>query len=61
MISLLYKGKDTRDIVAVQEDVGISKEVDYEGVTSAMETYTDFKIDAMELNVKEDEQGDGNR
>ena len=58
LISLLYKGKDTRDIVAVQEDVGISKEVDYEGVTSAMETYTDFKIDAMELNVKEDEQGE---
>lgn len=58
LIDLLYRGKDTRDIVALQEDVAISKEVDFEGINSRMENYTDFKVDAMEINIKEDEMGE---
>lgn len=58
LVNILYKGKDTREIISLQEEVGISKEVDYEGITSDMETYTDFKVDAMEVNIKQDELGE---
>lgn len=58
LINILYKGKDTRDIIALQEDVGISKEVDYDGITPNMESYTDFRVDAMEINIKDNELGE---
>jgi LysM repeat protein len=57
-ICVLYRGKDTKDIVYMKEEVPISKELDLDGVNPSMESYTDFKIDAVEYNVKEDDLGE---
>jgi LysM repeat protein len=58
LVALLYKGKDTRDIIYMEDDVPISKEVDLNGVNPTMDNYTDFKLDAIECDIKEDDLGE---
>ncbi|MBC2579895.1 SPOCS domain-containing protein [Clostridium sp. DJ247] len=58
LITLLYRGKDTKDIIYVEDDVTISKELDLEGVNPTMDSYTDFRVDAIEFNIKEDDLGE---
>ncbi|OFI06176.1 LysM domain/BON superfamily protein [Clostridium acetireducens DSM 10703] len=58
LIGILYRGKDTKDIFYIEEDVLVSKEFELEGVNPSMDNYTDFKVRAMELNVKEDDLGE---
>lgn len=58
LVSILYRGKDTKDLVYMSEDVPISKELDLDGVNPSMESYTDFRIDAVEYDVKEDDLGE---
>ena len=57
-IDLLYRGKDTRDICYIEDDVFISKEVEAEGVNSLMDCMHDFRVDAMEVDVKQDDLGE---
>ncbi|WP_315116659.1 SPOCS domain-containing protein [uncultured Clostridium sp.] len=58
LIILLYRGKDTRDIVSIQEEVPISKDVEFDGINSLMENYTEFKVDSTQMNIKEDDLGE---
>lgn len=58
LIELLYRGKDTRDLVYLKDDVYLSKEMDLQGVQSSMEVFSDLKVDAMEYNIKEDDLGE---
>lgn len=54
-VRILYKGMDTRDLFALEDDVLITKEVDMEKASSVMDSYTDFKVDAVEYDIKEDD------
>lgn len=58
IITLLYRGKDTKDIVYVEDNVPISKEVSLDGVNPTMDNYTEFKVDAIEYDIKEDDLGE---
>lgn len=58
LIELLYRGRDNREVVYMKDDVFITKEVELEGAEPSMEVFDDFKIDAMEYNIKEDDLGE---
>ncbi len=58
LISVLYRGKECRDIIYMEDDIPISKELELSEVNATMDSYTDFKVDAMEFNIKEDDLGE---
>lgn len=57
-VTVLYRGKDIRDIVCLEDNIHVSKEIEVEGVNPTMDNYTDFKIESVEVNVKEDDLGE---
>ncbi|MEY7999341.1 SPOCS domain-containing protein [Clostridium sp. Mt-5] len=58
LIGVLYRGKDTRDIEYIEEDVYVNKEVPLDGVIPSMDSYTDFYVDEMERGIREDDLGE---
>lgn len=58
LVNLLYRGKDSRDIVYIEDDIIITKELSKDGLNSAMEQDTEFRVEAMEFNIKEDDLGE---
>jgi len=57
-INMIYKGKDSRELIYVEHEVMLNKELDFEAVNSYMDNYTEFKVGAMEFDVKEDDLGE---
>lgn len=57
-IVMLYRGKDTTDICCLEDDVLVTKDLDLEGVNSYMESYSDFRVDDMIFDIKEDDLGE---
>lgn len=57
-VGILYNDKDSREVVYVQDDVLLNGEMDLQGVNSTMDSYTDFKVDSVENDVKEDDLGE---
>lgn len=57
-INILYRGKDTNEICYVQDDVLINKELDAENALAYMDNFTDFKVDAEQFNIREDDLGE---
>lgn len=57
-VELLYRGKDTNDICYMEDDVLVNKEIDMEGINSYMDSSTDFRVDDMIYDVKEDDMGE---
>ncbi|MFD3158289.1 SPOCS domain-containing protein [Haloimpatiens sp. FM7330] len=57
-IQLIYKGKDSRDINIIEDDVLLNKEIENESINPTMENYTAFVVDAMQVDVKEDDLGE---
>jgi len=57
-IYLLYRGKDTTDICYIEDDILVNKEIELEGVNSFMDSYTDFRVDDMMFDIKEDDLGE---
>jgi hypothetical protein len=58
LIGVLYRGKDTRDIEYIEDDVYVSKEIPVDGVNSSMDSYTDFCVDEIEKSIREDDLGE---
>ncbi|OAA86679.1 Spore coat assembly protein ExsA [Clostridium ljungdahlii] len=58
LIRMLYRGKDTRDIVCIEKDVFVNKELPMQGVNPSMESHTDFNIDEVEHTMREDDLGE---
>lgn len=58
LITILYRGKESKEIIYMEEEVPVSKELELKEVNSTMDSYSDFKVDAMEFNVKEDDLGE---
>jgi len=57
-INIMYKGRDSRELFYIEQEVMLNKEIDVEGVNPYMDNYTDFRVDAMEYNIKEDDLGE---
>lgn len=57
-VQLLYRGKDTRDLCTLEDDVFISKEVEVDGIDSSMACTSDLRVDAVEIDIKEDDLGE---
>ncbi|WP_125153321.1 DUF3794 and LysM peptidoglycan-binding domain-containing protein [Clostridium rectalis] len=58
LIDVLYRGKDSNEVVSLQGDVAINKEVEFQGVNPEMEGYTDFRVASSEFNIKQDDLGE---
>ena len=58
LINMIYKGKDSRELIYIEHEVMVNKELDFEDVKPYMDNYTDFKVDAMEYDIKEDDLGE---
>lgn len=57
-VKILYKAKDSRDLVALEDDIMISDEVPCEGVSPFMNVLSDFKVNTVEHDIKEDDLGE---
>jgi hypothetical protein len=57
-IGILYNDKDNRELVLLEDDVLVNGEMELQGTNSTMDYYTDYKIDAVEYDVKEDDLGE---
>jgi LysM repeat protein len=58
MLQVLYRAKDSREIISIKEDVFISNDMNLEGIDSSMDYLADFEAGAIEVDVKEDELGE---
>lgn len=58
LIRLLYRGKDTKDLVTLEDDVLVNKEVELKGAAPSMDSVTDFIVDGLEYTVREDDLGE---
>lgn len=57
-ITMLYKGKDSRDINYIEDEVLVTKQIESPNLNSYMDEYTELRVDAVEFNVKEDDLGE---
>lgn len=57
-VSIIYKGRDSRELIYIEHDVMLNKELEFKDVNPYMENYTDFNVDAMEFDIKEDDLGE---
>jgi LysM repeat protein len=57
-IKILYKGKDSRDIYSIDDDIRFEKEFELDNASSIMENYTDFKLRNADYIIKEDDLGE---
>lgn len=57
-VNIMYKGKDSRELTYIEHDVMLNKELEFQDINPYMDNYTDFRIDAMEFDIKEDELGE---
>ncbi len=57
-INMMYKGKDSRELFYVEQEVMLNKEMNFQDVNPYMESYTDFIVDAMNYDIKEDDLGE---
>lgn len=57
-IEVLYKGKDTSDIMTLQDDVYLSKEEELVGITNEMMSYMNMDVNNSEYTITADDLGE---
>lgn len=57
-IKVLYKGKDTRELNLVEDDVPVSGYAEIENIDPSMKNFDNFIVDNIQLNLKEDDLGE---
>ncbi|MCB2293148.1 DUF3794 domain-containing protein [Clostridium algoriphilum] len=57
-INMIYKGKDSRELIYIEHEVMLNKELEFDDVSSNMDNFTEFKVEAMEYDIKEDDLGE---
>lgn len=58
LVSLLYKSREDSELVYVTDEIELSKELEMDVVNPDMESYTDFVVDAVEPELREDDLGE---
>lgn len=57
-IDLVYRALDSRELIALEDDVFVSREEDVEGILPEMTPIFDLRLLAIEYNVGEDDLGE---
>lgn len=57
-VEFLYRGKDTTEVCYLEDDVLVSAELEANDINPSMDSYTDLKVDSVELNLKDDDLGE---
>jgi len=57
-INMIYKGRDSRELIYIEQEVMLNKDLDFEEVNPYMDNYTDFRVDAVDIDIKEDDLGE---
>jgi LysM repeat protein len=57
-IVMLYRGKNTTEVCFIEDDVLVNKELEMNGVNSYMESTTDFRVDDLIFDIKENDLGE---
>lgn len=57
-ISLLYKVSGSRELCCLEDDVFINNEVELQGVDYFMNSSSEFNVEAIEYDIKEDDLGE---
>lgn len=57
-VSILYKGKNGRDLFCVSENVPLYKEVSVDELKPSMEYFTQFCLHSFEYDVRQDDMGE---
>lgn len=57
-VRVLYKASGSREIYCIEDDVFINDEIEYPGVNQFMENASEFSVDNVEFNIKEDDLGE---
>jgi LysM repeat protein len=57
-VEILYRGKDSKDVVYLKDDVYVNKEMELEGADPSMNVMFDFTAGDMDIDVKEDDLGE---
>lgn len=55
VLCVLYRGKDTTDIACLEKEVVLNNEFEFDGINPLMEGFTEFNVEPVEIEVKEDE------
>ena len=50
-INMIYKGRDSRELFYIEQEVMLNKDLDFEEVNPYMDNYTDFRVDAKEFDI----------
>ncbi|WP_446898278.1 DUF3794 and LysM peptidoglycan-binding domain-containing protein [Clostridium sp. LBM24168] len=58
LTKVLYRGKETKDVITLEDDVLVNKEVELKGASPSMDSFTDFILDGLEYTVREDDLGE---
>lgn len=58
VVKMLYRGADTKELVCIEDDVFISKDMELNGVDLSMNVFPDFKVDTLDYDIKEDDLGE---
>lgn len=57
-VDILYKAKDSRDLVHIDNDIYVNQEIEAENINSNMNSYSSFKVENIQYDVKEDDLGE---
>lgn len=57
-VQILYKGLGVRDLYTLEEDVFVSDEVEFNGVRQYMDGKTEFTVENVMYDIKEDDLGE---
>ncbi|MBU5270069.1 DUF3794 and LysM peptidoglycan-binding domain-containing protein [Clostridium cochlearium] len=58
IINLIYKGKDTRDVFAMEKIIDFDKDLDVENAAPFMRNYSDFYVEGLEVDIKDNDIGE---
>lgn len=57
-VKMLYRGAGASEIVCLEDEVFLSKDMELDGVDSSMNVFADFKVDTLDYDIKEDDLGE---
>lgn len=57
-LQILYKGKNSKEVICISENIPITKELEIDKIKNGMEHNTDFTVHSFEYDIKEDDMGE---
>lgn len=58
IVNLIYKGKDIRDVFAMEETIEFNKDAEVKDSAPFMKDYSDFYVEGLEIDIKDNDIGE---